>query len=149
MAPVRSVLWIGRGERFAAGMVADAASLDVVWERDAVRAAELPLSGFDAIVLDAPCVAEALEGLRVLGADARLPVLVRLPADSNDAAEHGGSLHRAGAAQVVRRQAGSEGDVSLLERIEQLAAQGSPPADPTRTSSAPAPKCRRSLRSSG
>ncbi len=132
LAPVRSVLWIGRGERFAAGMVAEAASLDVVWERDAVRAAELPLSGFDAIVLDAPCVAEALEALRILGADARLPVLVRLPADALDAAEHGGSLHRAGAAQVVRRQVGSEGDVSLLERIEQLAAQGSPPEDPSR-----------------
>ena len=131
LAPIRSVLWIGRGERFAAGMVADAPSLDVVWESDAIQAAALPLSGFDVIVLDAPCVAEAREALRVLGADARLPVLVRLPADTVDARSERDSLHEAGAAQIVNRQADSEGDVALLGRIEQLAAQGAPPPDPT------------------
>jgi len=127
LAPVRSVLWIGRGERFAAGMVADAPSLDVIWERDVARAAELPLAGFDAIVLDAPCVAEALEALRVLGAEQRLPVLVRLPAD---APEQRASLQAAGACHVLKRQSDSEGDVQLLDRIEQLAAQGAPAPDP-------------------
>jgi transcriptional regulator with PAS, ATPase and Fis domain len=113
-------------------MVADAPSLDVVWERDAVQAAALPLTGFDVIVLDAPCVAEARESLRVLGADARLPVLVRLPADAMDAGDEPACLHEAGAAHVLKRQSDSEGDVALLGRIEQLAAQGAPPPDPTR-----------------
>jgi transcriptional regulator with PAS, ATPase and Fis domain len=110
-------------------MVADAPSLDVVWEREAARAAELPLEGFDVVVLDAPCVAEALESLRLLAPDAALPVLVRLPALRG---EQGGCLREAGAAQVLERQDGSEGDVALLARIEQLAAQASPPPDPTR-----------------
>jgi len=128
MATVRSVLWIGRGERFAAGMVADAPSLDVVWERDAARAAELPLAGFDAIVVDAPCAAEALEALRLLEADPRLPILVRI---AEEVPNDGGGLRAAGAAQVLRRQAGSEGDVALLERIEQLAARGAPAPEPS------------------
>jgi Nif-specific regulatory protein len=120
---------VGRGERFAAGMVAEAPSLDVVWERDAARAAELPLEGFDAIVVDAPCVAEALEALRILDADRRLPVLVRLPADPGGDARR---LCQAGAAGVVARQCDSEGDVALLAAIEELAGRRTPPPDATR-----------------
>jgi transcriptional regulator with GAF, ATPase, and Fis domain len=114
------LLWIGRGERFAAALVADAPTLDVVWEQEARSAARLALEGFDAVVLDAEHGDTALGGLEALGPPQEPPVLVRLDAQE---AERIPELRAAGAADVVLRPrsgaaAGSE--IELLERIEKL-----------------------------
>ena len=120
MGSLRSLLWIGRGERFAAELVADAPTLDVVWEREARTAARLALEGFDALVLDAEHGDAALAGLEALGPPQEPPVLVRLDAQE---AERIPDLRAAGAADVVLRprsgaDAGAEAE--LLERVEKL-----------------------------
>src|SRR3990172_4155042 len=74
----RTILWVGRGERFPA-QVADAPLLDVVFERDVEAAAAHPLASFDACVLDAPEPEIALAGVRRLRARRGCPpILVRL-----------------------------------------------------------------------
>lgn len=129
---VRSVLWIGRGERFAAGVVADAPTLDVVWERDAAGAARLALEAFHAVVLDAETAQDALDGLAALAAPPACPVLVLLdPAEAHRA----GELRGAGAADVMLRggvdgSGGVDGarTPELLEQLERLARVAAPPA---------------------
>jgi transcriptional regulator with PAS, ATPase and Fis domain len=49
---IRSVLWIGSAEGLAASGLPRAPRCDVVWERNAGRVSELPLEGFDAVILD-------------------------------------------------------------------------------------------------
>ena len=123
MAAIRSVLWIGRGERFAAELVADAPTLDVVWERDVPEAARLAVEGFHAVVLDADDAEAALQGLRSLGAPDRAPVLVRLAGGD---APRIPELRAAGAADVLLHRGGGGGGAAtleLLERIEALARQ--------------------------
>ena len=120
MGSLRSLLWIGRGERFAAELVADAPTLDVTWEHEARSAARLALEGFDALVLDAEHTDAALAGLEALGPPQEPPVLVRLDAQE---AERIPELRAAGAADVVLRprsgaDAGAEAE--LLERVEKL-----------------------------
>ena len=66
MHAIRSILWIGAADRFAADVVSEAPSLDVVWERNVGGALALPLGSFDALVLDAAATEEALSQLAQL-----------------------------------------------------------------------------------
>jgi transcriptional regulator with GAF, ATPase, and Fis domain len=121
--PIRSVLWIGRGEDFAADLVAEAPGLDVVWERDAEAALALRLEGLDAVVLDAPGPEPAVAALRTLrGLPGRPPLLVRIEAGHAGSA---GDLRGAGAAEVlVRGDASPETSAAaLIERLEAIAAR--------------------------
>ncbi len=117
MAAIRSVLWIGRGEHFASDLVADAPTLDVVWERDATHAATLSPHSFHAVVLDAESPDEAHAGLSALGPPDDVPVLVRLASCNEDEVA---ALREAGAADVLPREGGSGGNAptSLLARLE-------------------------------
>jgi DNA-binding NtrC family response regulator len=116
MAGVRTVLWVGRGERFAADRVAEAPLLDVVWEREPRDAARLALREFDAVVLDAARADAALEGLAHLGR-AGVPVLVRVdPHEVHRAPE----LERAGASDVIPAPPDLDGHREIFERLERL-----------------------------
>jgi DNA-binding NtrC family response regulator len=116
VSAIRTILWVGRGEGFPA-QVADAPLLDVVFERDAEAAAELPLAGFDACVLDAPGPETALAGVRRLRTCRGCPpLLVRLERGEAAAAE----LVRAGAADVLLRRADADAPAEILVRVERL-----------------------------
>ena len=52
MTAMRSILWVGRGEQFAAEWVQNAATLDVVWTADPDGDGARVGTAFDAIVLD-------------------------------------------------------------------------------------------------
>jgi transcriptional regulator with PAS, ATPase and Fis domain len=119
---IRSILWIGAADRFAADVVSEAPSLDVVWERNVGGALALPLGTFDALVLDAAATEEALSQLAPLRRSARrVPILVRIDASE---VRRMPELIGAGAGDVMLR--GIAGDVEdargdLLERLERLA----------------------------
>jgi hypothetical protein len=122
MSAIRTILWVGRGERFPA-QVADAPLLDVVFERDVDSAAGLPLAGFDACVVDVPEPCAALDALQRL----RLrrdcpPVLVRLDRGVEEAA----ALARAGAADVVLRTRDDESPSELVARLRSPGRSPSP-----------------------
>ena len=119
MGVVRSILWISRGERFEAGMLADAPTLDVVWEPDVETAAALPLQGFDAVVLDADDADRALAHLHTLrGRGETPPVVVRLdPQESARTAD----LHAAGAGDVWLRDGNAPTDGGAAELLDRLA----------------------------
>jgi Nif-specific regulatory protein len=114
---IRSVLWISSGDHFDAAGVADSPTLDVVWERDPDAALALPLSGFDAVVLDA---GEAEAALAQLGAlrsrGARLPLLVQVAPDE---LRRESELLAAGARAVWARRDAPGDARPLRERIEQ------------------------------
>jgi transcriptional regulator with GAF, ATPase, and Fis domain len=132
MSAIRTILWIGRGERFPA-QVADAPLLDVVFERDVESAAALPLASFDACVVDAPDPGAALEALGHLHLRRGCPpVLVRLDRGLEEAAE----LTRAGAAGVMLRTSRDESSTELLAHLDRLAHPG--PLRPPRAGT-PAP----------
>jgi len=133
VAGIRSVLWIGRGEHFPAGSVAEAPALDVVWERDVARAARLSPESFHAVVLDVEDADQAREGLRALELPTSIPVLVRI--DRCDEA-HLAGLHADGASEVVQREAGATLD--LLPRLERLVRQAAERRSATRLVPAPA-----------
>jgi transcriptional regulator with PAS, ATPase and Fis domain len=126
MPSIRSVLWIGRGRRFAGDLVADAATLDVVWEADVDGAIELPFDGLDAVVLDADGPDEALRDLARLRRKRPLPpLLVQIDAGE---AQRVPALRARGAADVLLRTAapaGPETSDELATRIERaIAADG-------------------------
>ncbi len=128
MSAIRTILWVGRGERFPA-QVADAPLLDVVFEHDVEAAAALPLASFDACVLDAAEPEAALAGLRRLRARRGCPpLLVRLERGGADAAE----LTRAGASEVVLRAAGDDSPSELLARLDRLTRPPGPARRPPR-----------------
>jgi transcriptional regulator with PAS, ATPase and Fis domain len=134
MSPIRSVLWIGRGDDLGCGVVADAPSLDVAWAEDLEDALSQPLAAFEVAVLDAADARGALGDLRRLrrlrGAPA---VLVRVgAADAAQVPE----LLAAGAVDVVLRGAREpqQADAELLERIEKAPLPAREPA------AAPAPE---------
>jgi transcriptional regulator with GAF, ATPase, and Fis domain len=133
VSAIRTILWVGRGERFPA-QVADAPLLDVVFERDVESAAALPLASFDACVVDAPDPAVALAALRRLHARRGCPpLLVRLDRGAEASAE----LARAGAAEVLLRTPDDEPSTELLARLDRLARPW--PSRAPRASEAPAP----------
>ena len=124
MQSIRSVLWIGPGERFAADLVADAPSLDVVWERDVEGALALRLEGLDAVVVDATEPKEAVAALVALaGLPGQPPLLVRIDASEADCDP---DLRAAGAADVLLREAAApETSTALLvERLGAIARPG-------------------------
>jgi DNA-binding NtrC family response regulator len=117
MSAIRTILWVGRGERFPA-QVADAPLLDVVFEHDVEAAAELPLASFDVCVLDAAEPEAALASVRRLRAQRGCPpLLVRLERGEPGAAE----LVRAGAADVWLRPPGAEAPGEILACLDRLA----------------------------
>ncbi len=119
MGVVRSILWISRGERFEAGMLADAPTLDVVWVPDVEAATALPLPGFDAVVLDADGADAALEHLHTLrGRGETPPVVVRL--DPREAAR-APDLHAAGAGDVWLRDGAVPSPAGAAELLDRLA----------------------------
>jgi len=122
MPSIRSVLWIGRGRRFAGDLVADAPTLDIVWEADVETALALPFDALDAVVLDAEGSDEALRDLGRLRRKRPLPpLLVRI--DAAEARSVPALLAR-GAADVLLRtppSAGPETSSELVERIERVA----------------------------
>ena len=124
MQSIRSVLWIGPGERFAADLVADAPSLDVVWERDVEGAFALRLEDLDAVVVDATEPKEAVAALVALaGLPGQPPLLVRIDASEADCDP---DLRAAGAADVLLREAAApETSTALLvERLGAIARPG-------------------------
>jgi Nif-specific regulatory protein len=126
---IRSVLYVGRAEALRAEAVADSPLLDVAWARDAEEAAALPLSAFDAIVLDARderSAREALARIGTAGGGRRPPVLVRLPATS---ATSEVALRSAGAAAVTSRE-GAAGLRPLTALLAELGPIGVADAAP-------------------
>jgi Nif-specific regulatory protein len=124
MQSVRSILWIGPGDRFAASLANESPHLDVVWERRLDAALRLPLGGFDAVVLDAQDPDAALGDLSALRRHLRRrPVLIRL--DDAEPAQMA-DLLSAGAGDVVLRDPGEGAHGELLERLDRLARQAAP-----------------------
>jgi Nif-specific regulatory protein len=122
VSAIRTILWVGRGERFPA-QVADAPLLDVVFERDVEAALALPLASFDACVLDASAPEAALADLRRLRARRGCPpVLVRLDAGAPGADE----IRQAGAAEVLARADPDAPPTELLGRLDRLLRPGAP-----------------------
>jgi transcriptional regulator with PAS, ATPase and Fis domain len=132
MHRIRSVLFVGRAEALRAEAVAESPHLDVAWARDAEEAAALPLSAFDALVVDARDDAEARDALGRLGATSpspRPPILVRVPTTSttNELV-----LRSLGAAAVFARGGPAGSDRALeawLDAIELPGAGGAPRAE--------------------
>jgi transcriptional regulator with PAS, ATPase and Fis domain len=128
---IRSVLFVGRAERLHAEGVAESPWLDFAWARDAEEAVQLPLSAFDALIVDAPderVARESVTRLRGAGRGACPPILVRLPATSTTSEV---VLRSAGAAAVCRGDA-----TPLCDAIGALAgetAQRPDAAEPPRT----------------
>ena len=121
MAPIRSLLWIGRGDDLGCGVVADAPSVDVAWAADLDDALGLPLGTFDVAVLDTQPAGRALCDLRRLHRMRGAPaLLVRLQPEE---AWRIPELLAAGAAEVVLRggDAAPIPDTELVARIEKLA----------------------------
>jgi len=115
---VRSVLWIGSGERFAADLVGGAPLVDVIWEPDLAAAAHHRSTPFDAVVLDAEEPDHALAGLQVLrdAADGP-PIIVRTNSGSDAAADR---LRGAGAAEVWLPGEEPTCSGELVERLDTL-----------------------------
>ncbi|NQZ96148.1 MAG: sigma-54-dependent Fis family transcriptional regulator [Myxococcales bacterium] len=119
MQSIRSVLWLGKGERFAADLVEQAPLLDVVWQNDLAELTPSHLERFDAIVFDTANASTAAPDLRRLAArDEMPPVIARIDADQ---AAHEGALRRAGAVDVWLRD--RDAPTRLLERLD-LAVRG-------------------------
>jgi len=120
MQPVRTVLWLSRGEEIPVDLAGEAPTLDFVWERSVEGALALAPQGFDALVIDAASAAEALATLRGLQGAPRLPpLLVRLAEPSADALAQ---LLAAGAADVLPRAPEAESAAAELRaRVEKLA----------------------------
>ncbi len=122
MRPVRSLLWIGSGDHFEGGIVADSPALDVVWAADVDAALALTLGSFDAALLDCAGAAEAADALRRLRRRREAPpILVRV----RDEAYHCiPELLACGAGDVVVAGGGAAPEGApeeLLARIERLA----------------------------
>jgi DNA-binding NtrC family response regulator len=120
MQPVRTVLWLSRGEEIPVDLASEAPTLDFVWERSLEGALALAPDGFDAMVIDAGSPAEALATMRELRRASRLPpLLVRLAESSPDTLAQ---LLAAGASDVLPREGEAERDAAELRaRVEKLA----------------------------
>ena len=136
MPTLRTILWIGPGRRFAGDLVADAPTLDVVWENDVTGALRLSFAALDAIVVDSDGEVAAQRALQHLSqASSPPPLLFRIDGLDADAAAR---LRAAGAADVFPRSpAGGEPQTSadLAQRIE--AAIARPGGEARRRTAAP------------
>ncbi|HEY8153897.1 MAG TPA: sigma 54-interacting transcriptional regulator [Myxococcota bacterium] len=120
MQPIRTVLWLSRGEEIPVDLAGEAPTLDFVWERSVEGALALAPQAFDALVIDAGSAAEALVTLRALRAAPRLPpLLVRLAEPAEGARAQ---LLAAGAADVLPREPeAASAAAELRARVEKLA----------------------------
>lgn len=115
---IRSVLWVGSGERFAADIVGDAPLVDVVWEPDLAAAAQHESTHFDAVILDAEEPDLALVKIRELRDPADpTPLIVRIRSGDGDAADR---LRDAGASDVWLPGEEPSCGGELVERIGAL-----------------------------
>jgi transcriptional regulator with GAF, ATPase, and Fis domain len=120
MQPVRSIIWLSRGEEVPVDVASEAPTLDFVWERSLEGVLALAPENFDALVVDAASTGEALATLRGLRAARRLPpLLVRLAEPGPDSLAQ---LLAAGAADVLPRETEAErAAAELRARVEKLA----------------------------
>ena len=120
MQPIRTVLWLSRGDEIPVDLAGEVPTLDFVWERSVEGALALAPQAFDALVIDAGSVGEALATLRALRVAPRLPpLLVRLAEPPADALAQ---LLAAGAADVLARVPEPESAAAELRaRVEKLA----------------------------
>ena len=139
MQPIRTILWLSRGEPLPMELAGAAPTLDFVVERSVEGALALEPGPFDALVIDAASTGEALAALRGLRAAPRLPpLLVRL---AGDPAPLRAQLLAAGAAEVLARAVDpGRAAAELRTSVEKLArgpARLAPPA--AAPAAAPAP----------
>jgi len=138
MPTLRTILWIGPGRRFAGDLVADAPSLDVVWERDVESALRLTLGALDAIVVDSDGEEAARSALRRLcRAPDPPPLLFRVEGIDDRAVER---LRADGASDVFPRSAAGvdrETSRELVQRIEDAIARAGSRARPPQRAAAP------------
>ncbi len=127
MQPIRTILWLSRGEEIPVDLAGEAPTLDFVWERSVEAALALEPQAFDALVIDAASAGEALAALRGLRAGRRLPpLLVRLAEGELDARTQ---LLAAGAAEVLPRAGDIErAAAELRASVEKLARGPARPA---------------------
>jgi transcriptional regulator with PAS, ATPase and Fis domain len=120
MQPVRTVLWLSRGEEIPVDLASEAPTLDFVWERSLEGALSLAPEGFDAFVIDAASPADALAAIHELRRAPRLPpLLVRLAEPAPDTLAQ---LLAAGASDVLPRERAAESAAAELRaRVEKLA----------------------------
>ena len=138
MQPVRTVLWLSRGEEIPVDLASEAPTLDFVWERSLESALALAPEGFDALVIDAASAAEALATMHELRRAPRLPpLLVRLAESAPDTLAQ---LLAAGAADVLPREPEAESAAAELRaRVEKLARGPARLLEPALPAPAPAP----------
>jgi transcriptional regulator with GAF, ATPase, and Fis domain len=118
---LRSIVWIGSGERFAAELASEAPTLEIVWEPEPEGARALPLHGFDAVVIDVGDPGQARLAVEALREHEGVPpLLVRTRAGDEDADT---ALRIAGAADVLASDpdAPARAAAELVERLEKLA----------------------------
>ncbi len=115
---IRSILWVGNGERYAADLFDDAPLVDVIWEPDVASAAQHRSTHFDAVVLDAKDPDLALAGLRILRDMAETtPLIVRIDSCDADFADR---LRDAGAADVWLPSEAPVCSGELARRLDRL-----------------------------
>jgi len=120
MQPIRTILWLSRGEELPMDLAGEAPTLDFVWERSVEGALALELQHFDALVIDAASAGEALATLRGLRSAARLPPLLVRVAECE--ADTPAQLLAAGAADVLPREFEPErAAADLRASVEKLA----------------------------
>lgn len=118
MPSVRSILWIGPGERFAAEPLLGAPGFDVVWEHRLGQASERDLQRYAAVVVDGFEASDALASLeRIRACPQAPPVIVRVDSQSKEV-EH--ALCGAGAASVWRPDSGED----LLAQLDAVVGNG-------------------------
>jgi transcriptional regulator with PAS, ATPase and Fis domain len=138
MQPVRTVLWLSRGEGIPVDLAGAAPTLDFVWERSPEGVLALAPELFDALVIDAASAAEGLAMIRALRRAPRLPpLLVRLAESSSD---ERAQLLAAGAADVLLRERETgNAAADLRARVEKLARGPARLLEPAFPAPAPAP----------
>ena len=141
MQPIRTILWLSRGEDLPMDLASEAPTLDFVWERNVEGALALEPQHFDALVIDAASAGEALAALRGLRVAARLPPLLVRVSEREAGAQ--AQLLAAGAADVLPREREPERAAADLRASVEKLARGparlaaAAPASPAR---APSPE---------
>ena len=131
MRPIRSLLWIGKGEALALCGVDEAPTLDVTWIRDVEEAYALPPMRFDAAVLEDRDADQLIRSLRRLKQRPQQPpVITCLFAGSAEGIRR---LCAAGAEEVIvpasEEDRGPRLLDELLERVDRIArGREAPPA---------------------
>ncbi len=126
MAALRCVLWIGRAEALEAAGLHRSPRVDLAWVRDVDEALELPLAGFDALLLDADGNDDPLDQAQRLQGSGP-PLLVRLGEREADPQ----ALRQAGACQVLPARLSGDALLSALDESAPPPARRAAVAEPT------------------